>query len=83
MEVCKACDMLLVVGSSLMVWSAYRLAVAAKEAGAKLVIVNVGTTRADALADLKVRHLKAAEAGAVQGMVVVWRGEMCWGGQGK
>lgn len=37
-----------------MVWSAFRLVKAAKEAGAKLAIVNVGPTRADDLADIKV-----------------------------
>lgn len=37
-----------------MVWSAFRLVKAAKEAGAKLAIVNVGPTRADDMADLKV-----------------------------
>lgn len=47
-------DGVLVMGSSVMVYSAYRLVKAAKEAGARLAIVNVGTTRADSLADLKV-----------------------------
>jgi NAD-dependent deacetylase sirtuin 4 len=40
-----------------MVWSAFRLAKAAKEAGATLAIVNVGPTRADDLATLKVEAL--------------------------
>jgi NAD-dependent deacetylase sirtuin 4 len=44
-----------------MVWSAFRLAKAAKEAGAALAIVNVGETRADDIADLKV-HVLAGEA---------------------
>jgi NAD-dependent deacetylase sirtuin 4 len=44
-----------------MVWSAFRLAKAAKEAGAALAIVNVGETRADDIADLKVPSL-AGEA---------------------
>lgn len=51
----QSSDLVLVVGSSLMVWSAFRLVKAAKEAGAKLAIVNVGPTRADDMADIKVR----------------------------
>lgn len=47
-------DALLVVGSSLTVWSGYRLARAAKEAGKPLYILNIGPTRADAEATLKV-----------------------------
>ncbi|MEO8285487.1 MAG: NAD-dependent protein deacetylase [Chloroflexota bacterium] len=47
-------DALLVVGSSLTVWSGYRLARAAREAGKPLYILNMGPTRADAEATLKV-----------------------------
>jgi NAD-dependent SIR2 family protein deacetylase len=47
-------DGLLVVGSSLMVWSAFRFVKAANEAGTRVAIVNVGPTRADDMADLKV-----------------------------
>ena len=57
MELAQTCELLLVVGSSLMVWSAFRLAKAAKEAGGRLAIVNVGETRADTLADVKVEAL--------------------------
>lgn len=46
-------DALLVVGSSLMVFSGYRFARLAHEAGKPIVIVNRGTTRADALATEK------------------------------
>eukprot|EP00878_Enallax_costatus_P026218 GHUV01028108.1.p1 GENE.GHUV01028108.1~~GHUV01028108.1.p1 ORF type:complete len:143 (+),score=30.96 GHUV01028108.1:339-767(+) len=53
----QTADLVVVVGSSLMVWSAFRLVKAAKEAGAKLAIVNVGPTRADDMADLKVEAL--------------------------
>lgn len=53
----QSADLVLVVGSSLMVWSAFRLIKAAKAAGAKLAIVNVGPTRADGLADIKVESL--------------------------
>lgn len=54
MKLASDAPSLLVVGSSLAVWSAFRLAKAAKENGAKLAIINVGPTRADDLADLKV-----------------------------
>jgi NAD-dependent SIR2 family protein deacetylase len=43
-------DALLVVGSSLMVWSGYRFARKAVEAGKSLAIVNRGRTRADDIA---------------------------------
>lgn len=46
-------DALLVVGSSLMVFSGYRFARFASEAGKPIVIVNRGTTRADELATRK------------------------------
>lgn len=44
---------LLVVGSSLMVYSGYRFAVAAHKAGKPIAIVNRGRTRADDLATLR------------------------------
>ena len=47
-------DALLVVGSSLMVYSGFRFARRAHESGKPIVIVNRGTTRADDLATLKV-----------------------------
>ena len=47
-------DAMLVVGSSLMVYSGYRFARAAREAGKPLAILTRGVTRADALATLKV-----------------------------
>jgi NAD-dependent deacetylase sirtuin 4 len=50
-------DVVIAVGTSLMVWSAFRLAKAAKEAGAKLALVCVGETRADGICDLKVGAL--------------------------
>ena len=46
-------DALLVIGSSLMIYSGYRFAVAAHGARKPLVIVNRGTTRADDLATHK------------------------------
>lgn len=47
-------DALLVVGSSLMVWSGYRFVRAARAAGKPVAAVNLGRTRADAELDLKV-----------------------------
>jgi NAD-dependent SIR2 family protein deacetylase len=48
-----ASDALLVVGSSLMVYSGYRFARMAHEAGLPIAILNRGRTRADELAGLK------------------------------
>ena len=48
-------DALLVVGSSLMVWSGFRFARLARELGLPIAIVNLGRTRADDLASLHVR----------------------------
>lgn len=44
----------LIVGSSLAVWSAFRLVKAARDNGATIGILNVGTTRADEIATWKV-----------------------------
>ena len=49
----QASDAMLVVGSSLMVYSGYRFAVRARDAGLPLAILTSGTTRADAIATLK------------------------------
>lgn len=49
--VASAADAFLVLGSTLTVFSAFRLVKAAKENGASLAIVNHGTTRGDGLAD--------------------------------
>lgn len=57
----STCRAMLVVGSSLQVWSAFRLARAAKATGAPLALLSVGPNRADDLADLKVE----ARAGEV------------------
>ena len=46
-------DAMLVVGSSLMVYSGYRFARMAREAGLPLAILTRGVTRADPLATLK------------------------------
>jgi NAD-dependent SIR2 family protein deacetylase len=47
-------DALLVVGSSLMVYSGYRFVLAAVEKGRSVAAVNLGRTRADPLLELKV-----------------------------
>ena len=47
-------DALLVVGSSLTVWSGYRFAKRAAERKLPIAIINIGPTRADDLATLKV-----------------------------
>ncbi len=48
---------MLVVGSSLMVYSGYRFALAAAERGLPIAAINIGHTRADALLQLKVEGL--------------------------
>lgn len=53
LEAVEQADALLVVGSSLMVWSGYRLARAAAEAGKPVAAVNLGVTRADSLLEFK------------------------------
>jgi len=57
--VAQATDLMLVVGSSLVVNPAARLPVIAKERGAGLIIINRTPTPLDSLADIRV----AAEAG--------------------
>jgi NAD-dependent SIR2 family protein deacetylase len=49
-------DAVLVVGSSLMVWSGYRFARAAAQRGLPLALLNLGATRADDLATLKIEQ---------------------------
>jgi len=50
-------DCLFVLGSSLFVYSGYRFALKAKEVGIPLAILNIGPTRADHLADVKVEGI--------------------------
>ena len=54
MAALDASDAMLVVGSSLMVYSGYRFARAMAEAGKPIAAVNLGRTRADDLLALKV-----------------------------
>lgn len=55
-ELARACDVLLAIGSSLVVWPAAGIPPIAKEAGAKLVIINNEPTDQDERADLVIRH---------------------------
>lgn len=50
-------DALLCVGTSLMVFSAYRLAQLARAQGKPLVVLTVGETRADDIATRKLQHV--------------------------
>lgn len=54
MEWLHRSDAMLIVGSSLMVYSGYRFAVAAHKAGKPIAAINRGITRADDLLSLKV-----------------------------
>jgi NAD-dependent deacetylase len=52
MALCASCDLLLVVGSTLQVQPAASLPLVARQAGARIVIVNVGETAMDEVADV-------------------------------
>ncbi|GAB2287224.1 NAD-dependent protein deacetylase srt2 [Dionaea muscipula] len=54
MEAAKDCDAFLVIGSSLMTMSAFRLVRAAHDGGADTAIVNIGVTRADDFVPLRI-----------------------------
>jgi NAD-dependent SIR2 family protein deacetylase len=58
-------DALLVVGSSLTVWSGFRFAKRAHERGVPIAILNIGPTRADDLATIKVEEPAGAALDAV------------------
>ena len=61
----RSCDLFLVVGSSLVVQPAATLPVAAKEEGARLVIINRDPTPLDPLADLVMRSAASEALGAL------------------
>ena len=63
-----ACDLFLVVGSSLVVYPAAALPGIARNAGARLVIVNREPTDHDPLADLAVQHELGPTLGAAVGV---------------
>ncbi len=52
----QECDLFFVVGSSLVVYPAAYLPLQAKRSGAKLIIVNLGPTAQDHLADVRIHH---------------------------
>ena len=56
MQAMERADAVLVIGSSLMVYSGYRFAQAASKAGKPIAAVNLGRTRADELLALKVNR---------------------------
>jgi NAD-dependent SIR2 family protein deacetylase len=56
MQALHDADAMLVVGSSLMVYSGYRFAYAAARAGKPIAAVNIGHTRADPLLSLKIEQ---------------------------
>jgi NAD-dependent deacetylase len=55
-ELTLACDLFIVLGSSLVVWPAAGFPVKAKGNGARLAIVNRESTEFDAIADLVIHH---------------------------
>ena len=60
-EACsRSCDLFIVIGSSLVVYPAAGMPMIAKEAGAKLIIINYTDTDMDSQADLVI-HAKAGE----------------------
>jgi NAD-dependent SIR2 family protein deacetylase len=61
----RSSDLLLVVGSTLSTWSAYRLAKATAAAGGAVAIVNHGATRADALARVRLDAHTSSVLGAL------------------
>jgi len=63
-----ACDLMLVLGSSLLVQPAASVPLAAAQAGARLVIVNRDATPLDRLADLRYDDLQAVFAAVAAGL---------------
>jgi NAD-dependent deacetylase len=55
-ELAGDCDLLLAIGSSLVVWPAAGFPLMAKRRGARLVIINNEPTEQDEIADLVIRH---------------------------
>lgn len=67
-------DAVLVVGSSLTVFSGYRFVLRAAERGLPVGIVNLGQTRGDAIAAVRVDAAAGAALQALAGALVVARG---------
>jgi NAD-dependent deacetylase len=55
-ELARSCDLFIAIGSSLVVWPAAGFPVMAKNAGARLVLINRERTDQDDIADLVIRH---------------------------
>ena len=55
-ELAQQCDLFVAIGSSLVVWPAAGIPMLAKNAGARLVIINNEPTAQDEHADLVIRH---------------------------
>jgi NAD-dependent deacetylase len=55
-ELSQACDLFIAIGSSLVVWPAAGFPMMAKNAGARLVIINREPTEQDAIANLVIHH---------------------------
>lgn len=62
-------DALLVVGSSLAVWSGFRFVKRAAERETPIAIVNIGPTRGDDLATLKIEQNCGDVLSAVRGAI--------------
>src|SRR5207253_5941370 len=71
LDAVEGASALLVVGSSLTVWSGYRLVRAAREAGKPVYILNTGPTRGDREATMKVE----APAGAALAAIASYLGD--------
>jgi NAD-dependent SIR2 family protein deacetylase len=65
MQALSEAGALLVVGSSLTVWSGYRLVRAARDAGKPVYVLNLGPTRADGEVTMKVEAPAGAALGAI------------------
>ncbi len=50
----RSCDLLIVIGSSLVVYPAAYIPLYAKQSGAKIVIINLGSTEQDDIADVRI-----------------------------
>lgn len=62
----RACDALLVVGTSGVVWPAAGLALAAKESGAAVIEINPGETELSRVADVRIRSACGAALAALE-----------------
>ena len=62
----RSCNLMIVVGSSLVVYPAAYMPIYAKESGAKLVIINIGPTPMDRYADVRINE----QAGEVMSRIL-------------